>query len=113
MDPRAKRIAENESRFREINERLRGDLSALPASDEPVAFVCECGLLECAQPVSLTLAEYEAARADSLDFIVVPGHEIPDVEDVVDAGDHHVRVRKRPASAPVVKATDPRRPGAS
>ncbi len=112
MDARAKRIAENESRFRDINERLRGDLSALPATDEQVAFVCECGLLECAQPVLLTLAEYEAARADALDFLVVPGHEIPDVEDVVEATERFARVRKRPASAPIARATDPRRPGA-
>ncbi len=113
MDARAKRIAENESRFRDINERLRGDLSALPPADEQVAFVCECGLLDCAQPVVLTLAEYEAARADSVEFVVVPGHELPDYEDVIAANDRYARVRKHPDSAPIARATDPRRPGAS
>ena len=109
MDERARRIADNESRFREINERLRADLRALPDDDTPVQFVCECGRLDCAQQVPLTLAEYERIRAGSLDFLVVPGHESPDVEDVVDVHERYARVRKHPEAAPHVRATDPRR----
>ena len=108
MDERARRIADNESRFREINERLRDDLRALPDDDEPVGFVCECGKVECAEQVSLTLAEYETVRAGSLDFFVVPGHQVPDVEDVVDLNDRYARVRKHPESADRVRASDPR-----
>ena len=109
MDGRARRIAENESRFRGINERLRDDLRSLPDIEEPVEFVCECGRVDCAEAVSLTLAEYEAARAGSLDFVVVPGHQIPDVEDVVGINDRYARVRKHPEAAPVVTESDPRR----
>lgn len=109
MDERATRIAANESRFREINERLRGDLRALPATGEPLDFVCECGRVDCADPVPVTLAEYEAVRAGSLDFVVVPGHQAPDVEDVVDVNDRYARVRKHPEAAPLVTETDPRR----
>lgn len=110
MDERARRIAANESRFREINERLRGDLRALPHTDEPVEFVCECGRVDCTQPVPLTLGEYEAVRSGSLDFVVVPGHQSPDVEDVVDVRERYARVRKHPDAAPLVIETDPRRP---
>ena len=109
MDERARRIAANESRFREINERLRGDLRALPSGDDEVEFVCECGLLECAQPVRLTFAEYESVRSGPLDFVVVPGHELGDVEDVVDSTDRWARVRKHPDAAPLVVERDPRR----
>ena len=109
MDARAKRIADNESRFREINERLRTDLRALPEDDERVDFVCECGHVDCAQSVPLTLAEYETVRAGSLDFLVVPGHEIGDVEDVVDVNDRFARVRKHPEVSDHVRGTDPRR----
>ena len=108
MDARARRIADNESRFREINERLRTDLSVLPDDESPVEFVCECGMVECAEPVRMTLAEYEAVRASSLDFAVAPGHEIGDVEDVVDRNDRYARVRKHPEAAEHVRATDPR-----
>ncbi len=109
MDGRARRIADNEGRFREINERLRGDLRALPEVEEPVDFVCECGRIDCADVVRLTLDEYETIRASSLDFLVVPGHQAPDVEDVVDFNDRYARVRKHPEAAPIVRASDPRR----
>jgi hypothetical protein len=109
VDARARRIADNESRFREINERLRTDLRVLPDDEEPVEFVCECGKVDCAQPVSLTLTEYEAIRASSLDFAVVPGHHLGDVEDVVDVNERYARVRKHPESAERVRDTDPRR----
>ena len=108
MDERTQRIAENESRFRDINERLRGDLRALPDDAAPVDFVCECGRIDCADPVPLTLTEYEGIRASPLDFAIVPGHQAPDVEDVVDFNDRFARVRKHPESAPIVRATDPR-----
>ena len=109
MDARSKRIADNEGRFREINERLRSDLRAVPDDEAPVDFVCECGRVDCAQAVRLTLAEYERVRASSLDFFVVPGHQTPDVEDVVDFNDRFARVRKHPEAAERVRASDPRR----
>jgi hypothetical protein len=109
MDARSKRIADNESRFREINERLRTDLRVLPDDAAPVEFVCECGRVECAEPVRLTLAEYEAVRASSMDFAIVPGHDIGDVEDVVASNERFATVRKHPEAADRVRATDPRR----
>lgn len=109
MDDRARRIADNEGRFRAINERLRADLRALPEDPDPVDFVCECGRVDCAQAVALSLEEYESIRASSLDFFVVPGHQAPDVEDVVDFNDRFARVRKHPESADRVRASDPRR----
>jgi hypothetical protein len=109
VDARARRIADNESRFREINERLRRDLRALPDDPAPVDFVCECGRVECAEVVTLSLEEYETIRASSLDFFVVPGHQAPDVEDVVDINERFARVRKHPAVADRVRASDPRR----
>jgi hypothetical protein len=111
VDARARRIADNESRFREINERLRTDLAALPDDEAPVDFICECGRADCAETVRLTLAEYEAVRASSLDFAVVPGHQAPDVEDVVDLNERYARVRKHPEAADRVRASDPRRDG--
>ena len=109
MDERTRRIADNESRFREINERLREDLRALPEDGERVDFVCECGQADCAARVALTVDEYESVRASSLDFFTVPGHHVGDVEDVVDVNDRFARVRKHPESAARVRETDPRR----
>jgi hypothetical protein len=109
VDARARRIADNEGRFREINERLRHDLRALPDDPAPVDFVCECGRVECIESVTLSLDEYETVRASSLDFFVVPGHQAPDVEDVVDINERFARVRKHPEVADRVRESDPRR----
>jgi hypothetical protein len=112
MDARTRRIAENESRFRDINERLQLDLRRLPVGDDPVGFICECGKLDCTQSVPLTLDEYEGVRQDPATFAVLPGHQIPDAEDVLYSSDRYLIVRKNPPSLPVVESTyDRGRPG--
>ena len=108
MTDRERRIAENESRFREINERLEQDLQVLPDDGETVGYVCECGRADCSELVSLTRAAYEAVRRDSLTFLIVPGHQFEDVEDVVETHDRFIVVRKKEATAPLVERTDPR-----
>ena len=111
MDERARRIAVNEARFRDINERLRTDLRALPENPEAVPFVCECGRIECDLSVELTVEQYEKVRSDPLMFAVVPGHELTDVEDVVESGNAYTVVRKHPATEPIVREADPRSDG--
>ena len=107
-DARARRIADNESRFRDINERLEADLRRLPSDEDPVDFVCECGYIECTESVSLTVAEYEQVRQDPTTFAMVPGHDIDDVEDVVFTNDRYAVARKKPPTWPVVTETDRR-----
>jgi hypothetical protein len=108
---REERIALNESRFREINDRVRHDLAQLRHAPEHLEFVCECAHLECRDQITLTVAEYERVRADPMRFAVVPGHEIPDIEDVVERTERFNVVLKRPEVAHVVTATDPRARG--
>ena len=101
-DPRTERIAETEVRFRDINERLRGDLEALAGESEPVYFVCECGNPECRDGVPLALRDYMAIRANPLRFGVVPGHEIPDVETVIERHDDYLVIEKPAEVADIV-----------
>ena len=109
MTDRQRRIAENESRFREINERLEADLKRIPDDGGTANFICECGRADCTEIVAMTIADYERVRHDSMLFSVVPGHEIEDTEDVVTTTAAFVIVRKKPDTAPVVEASDPRR----
>ena len=109
MTDRERRIAENESRFRQINERLEADLRRLPDDGAPVGYVCECGRQACTQLVELTFEEYERVRGDPRHFAVVPGHELADVEDVLVATDRYAVVRKHPSTVPLVERADPRR----
>ncbi len=102
-DQRATRIAVNEARFREINERLARDLEALvDGDDELLPFVCECGLRTCAEPVRLTLAEHARVHSEPIFFATVPGHQIEDVEDVVEQHERYFVIRKKPETWPIV-----------
>jgi hypothetical protein len=107
-DAREARIARNESRFREINEQLEADLRRLPGDPEMVSFVCECGNRACADLVQMTFEEYEGVRSDSQTFVVVPGHEMPEVEEVTERGERFHVVAKVERTQRIVETTDPR-----
>jgi len=99
-----KRVAMNEATFRGINESFQGE-----RADGRVAFRCECGRLGCNRLIELTRAEYEAVRANPRRFAIVPGHELLEVEDIVETHDGYAVIEKHPDSDDVVKPTDPRR----
>jgi hypothetical protein len=73
-DARAERIAENEDGFRRLNERL-GVMGV---------FLCECGDPDCRDHIEMPRDSYRAVRANPRRFFVRPGHELPDVETVVE-----------------------------
>ena len=103
------RAGQNESLFRDLNERIAA--GQWPAtSDDPVAFRCECAMLGCNVLVELRLREYEAVRADARQFVVAPGHEMPEVELVVRREPGYVVVAKVGEAADVAEAEDPRGP---
>jgi hypothetical protein len=109
-DERAIRLATNEARFREINERVERDLETIvDTQDELLPFVCDCGRPSCTEAIGLSVAEYESVRSDPIRFVIVPGHEIEDVEDVVERTDRYAVVRKHPETWEVAERTDPRR----
>jgi hypothetical protein len=86
------RAARNEAAFRRLNENLAEDLP--DARPYRAGFVCECSAQDCRRLVDLTVAEYQAVRADPMCFLVLPGHERPDLEDVVAEHEGHLVVRK-------------------
>jgi hypothetical protein len=110
LDDRARRIGRNEAIFREVNERIE-DLSGRfhAVATDTLQLVCECGSLDCVEQLAVPLGAYEGARADPSLFVVKPGHEIPDVEDVVDRTSGYFVVRKRAGgAAELARETDPR-----
>jgi hypothetical protein len=109
MDERGRRLGLNEALFREVNERLRDLNEAFGPMTNRVELVCECANATCAERISFTLREYEELRAEPDRFVIAPGHEVPDVEDVIATGDGWHIVRKRPGvPRKVAEATDPR-----
>lgn len=109
-DERARRLADNEARFRMINDRVERDLErVLYSPDELLPFVCECARRTCSATIELSRAEYERVRADSTRFAVARGHELTDIEDVIERHDRYFVIRKHPETWDIVEATDPRR----
>lgn len=98
------KLVRNQILFREVNERLRETVSA---SEESVEFLCECSNEDCIETVELGLADYERIRSNSNLFVVVLGHELPEVERIVDQGEGFLLVQKIVAADAVVRA-DPR-----
>jgi hypothetical protein len=109
-DERARRLAANEARFRAINDRVERDLERIVYSpDELLPFVCECARRTCSATLELSRADYERVRADSILFAVAPGHELTDIEDVVERYERYFVIRKHPETWDVVERSDPRR----
>jgi hypothetical protein len=105
----AVRAARHQSLFREVNERV-ADLNETFSPLDPMGeWICECADERCFEPMSLTLAEYEAIREHAARFPVLPGHERPEVETVVEANDRYLVVEKIGAARAVAVEHDPRR----
>jgi hypothetical protein len=101
-------MAENEIRFRALNERLREGSDTWGPGEGVLELVCECADEDCTRSITLTPRDYEAVRSDETQFMVVPGHERSDVEDVVAEHDGRLVVRKRGEAATIAAETDPR-----
>ena len=106
-DATQRRIGSNEAAFRKVNEMLRASKRLVDAT-QLFPFRCECGVLGCNQLLELTIPEYEAVRAEATHFFIVPGHEIPEAEHIVEAGERYAVVEKHSVGAAVARDTDPR-----
>jgi hypothetical protein len=111
VDERGERVGRNEALFRQVNERLKQIGEGFSVVSEEADFVCECANAGCAEPIRLSLAEYERIRATPEFFIVRPGHETQDVESVVERHEGYDVVRKREGEpARLARELNPRNP---
>jgi hypothetical protein len=106
---RERRIGLNEAVYREVNEKLRAVNEVFATITDTFEIMCECGHATCDERFSIAPDAYEELRRDPVLFAIVPGHEIPDVEEVVAETEAYAVVRKRSGDpAKVAVQTDPR-----
>jgi hypothetical protein len=106
---RERRIGLNEAVYREVNEKLRAVNEVFATITDTFEIMCECGHATCDERFSIAPDAYEELRRDPVLFAIVPGHEIPDVEEVVAETEAYAVVRKRSGDpAKVAAQTDPR-----
>jgi hypothetical protein len=109
MSSREERIGLNEAVFREVNERIENLAQRFELQEEPLDLVCECGDADCVRHISMTRAEYEEIRSDPRQFAVHPGHEYPDVEEVIERRKGYDIVNKNQGIPKrIAEQTDPR-----
>jgi hypothetical protein len=92
---RLDRAERNEQAFKGYNERRAAAEEAgdVPP-DERVPFACECDDPGCGRAIEITVSEYERAVAAVDRFVVIPGHEDPEVEVVVERRERYLIVSK-------------------
>ncbi len=97
MASRTERMGNNENLFREVNARIE-ELGERFGVHQTGAFriVCECAQEDCTAPIDLTLGEYTEVRENPIWFLLVPGHERPDVDLVVEEREGYNVVEKLP-----------------
>lgn len=108
-DERARRVGLNEAIFRTVNEQIRGLHQGFGEDEGTMTVICECGDADCTERLEVPVSEYERVRSDSRHYVIASGHEIPDVETVVEQTERYDVVQKREGeAAELSRETDPR-----
>ena len=83
-DVRRRRLADNESAFREINERIGERVERWHELDQTFhQIVCECSDAEFVERIAVTPSEHRMVRRREDSFLIARGHDDPHVERVV------------------------------
>jgi hypothetical protein len=98
---------QNEILFRKVNERIN-DLQGDQWNLDEIDFMCECADVECTKVIRLSPGGYERIRREPTHFFVLPGHEMPEVENVVERHDAYLVVEKHAETEQQAAGADPR-----
>ena len=85
-------LVRNQLMLREVNERVAE--VAAGWTDDPPEFLCECSNEDCVETLALSRDEYEIVRSSPNLFVVLPGHEVMEVDQVLEARERFSLVEK-------------------
>jgi hypothetical protein len=92
---RRERMLENQERFRQANERLRGlVLDAGSTDHRHVPFFCECADESCRGKLNATIEEFEEAHLTSAHYFILPGHLMIEGEEAIEQNGRYDVVTK-------------------
>jgi hypothetical protein len=94
-EPTKSRLAHNEAIFRSINQQVLALEQRFGSAEG--GFVCECADAGCAETTFLRLDEYQRIHSHDRRFFVVPRHEQPEIETVVEHHPKYLVVEKKVA----------------
>jgi microcompartment protein CcmL/EutN len=109
VSERARRVGLNEAIFRQVNEQIRGLNRTFGTDEGTMTVICECGSSDCTERLEVGLSTYERVRSDPRHYVIARGHEIPDVETVIEQTERYDVVQKHEGDpAELARETDPR-----
>ncbi len=109
IDERQARLAKNEALWREVNESISAVGVGAGPDEHLYEFLCECSNIDCDVRLTTTTQHYEAVRAVPEQFLIAPGHELPEIERVVDENERYFVVEKFGEGGAAAVRLDPRR----
>jgi hypothetical protein len=89
----AERAARNEEIFRDVNKRIEEGAEQHGVSGS-LPFHCECSRATCVETIELSRVRYASIVRERFNFVVIPGHEDPQIERIVDSDDDFFVVEK-------------------
>lgn len=108
-EERARRVGLNEAIFRQVNEQIRSLNREFGTQEGTMTVICECGDADCTERLEVGLTDYERFRDDARLYVIARGHQIPDVETVVEeAAGYEVVQKHEGAPAELSRKLDPR-----
>lgn len=109
-DASERRLAENEVVFRQLNEQVQKGIDEVNqlateteqghmrivqnVDDAPLHFYCECSDENCVKRVVLGHDEYNRIHKHRDHFVVAPGHQVEDIERVIQVHNNYTIVKK-------------------
>jgi hypothetical protein len=96
----APRAGRREANLRVLNARIAESQEQIAvALRSPITVLCECASPDCNESIEVAQSLFTELRDQPTRFIVVEGHVLHDVEQVVERGDGWIIVEKRGAAA--------------
>ena len=93
MSVSLERLARNQALFREVNERML-ELNDGFQDGSSMVFVCECSNVDCTATMTIGRENYESVRAHPTFFAIASGHELLEIEKVIDERNDFTIVQK-------------------
>lgn len=102
-----RRMAENQVVFRKMNEQAKAFVDELARiadedermkdmrhDDKTLQFYCECSDEDCQLRIAIQPSAYSKIHAQPDHFAILPGHNLPAIESVVEQHDTFIVVKK-------------------
>lgn len=102
MSSHEERVARNEQLFQVVNRHIE-ELEEKLGQRKTFSILCECSKKHCLDAFDVDPTVYRRVRANPLLFFLMPGHEYPEVERVVERTPDYLVVEKTGRAADAVR----------